>query len=72
MAETPLTAEKDAPFRVCCGQQHYGATCPDGKVMCCVCFERFDKVDLMVEAGVTYDVCKGCEPSVIPPGEGQS
>jgi hypothetical protein len=66
------SAEIDAPpVRVCCGQRHYGVTCPDGKIMCCVCFERFDKADLMVEDGTTYDVCRGCAPSVIPPEETQ-
>lgn len=61
------SAEKglsEPPVRLCCGQRHSGAQCPDGKAMCCVCFERFDKADLMVENGVTYNVCKGCAPRV--------
>lgn len=67
-------AENDAPVRVCCGQRHYGVTCPDGKVMCCVCFERFDVSDLAVSGNpmVAYDVCKGCAPRVFPPAGGAS
>lgn len=69
MAGVTHTAEIDVPpVQVCCGQRHYGATCPDGKTMCCVCFERFGKPDLMVENGTTYDVCKGCTPRVTSPG----
>lgn len=73
------SAEIDAPVRICCGQRHYGSVCPDGKVMCCACFDRFDPADLMVEDGNTYNVCKGCEPGVrspiarvIPPKQDQS
>ena len=58
------SAEKDAPVRVCCGQRHYGVECPDRMVMCCVCFERFGKADLMTQNGITYDVCKRCGPRV--------
>lgn len=51
-----------APVRLCCGQRHHGAVCPDGRVMCCICFERFP-LDLLAEdeEGGLTDVCKGCE-----------
>lgn len=51
------------PVRVCCGERHYGVMCPDGKVMCCQCFNRFDKSELSVdpEDGVLWDVCKTCD-----------
>ena len=28
------------PYRPCCGQQHHGPVCPDGLVMCVLCFKR--------------------------------
>ncbi len=49
------------PVRLCCGQRHNGPQCPDGKVMCCLCFDRFDLASLNVLADGTYeDVCKAC------------
>lgn len=48
-------------MRLCCGQPHWGAVCPDGLVMCCLCFGRFDQENLHVdEAGTKWDVCAGC------------
>lgn len=54
------------PVRICCGQRHLGPKCPDGKVMCCICFDRFDEEDLMTDPkdGKKWDVCKGCEEHV--------
>lgn len=50
-----------APVRLCCGQRHWGAVCPDGKVMCCICFERVSQDNLNVLAnGKKEDVCKSC------------
>ena len=50
-----------APIRLCCGQAHWGAVCPDGKVMCCICFEHVSQDDLNVLAnGKKEDVCKSC------------
>lgn len=55
----------EPPVRLCCGQRHMGPVCPDGKTMCCVCFDRFNMDDLMMDDdGVYFDVCKGCEPLV--------
>jgi hypothetical protein len=57
------TSPDFVPYRACCGQQHLGVQCPDGKVMCCICFKRFDVADLSVDPtdGKTWDVCKGCD-----------
>jgi hypothetical protein len=51
-----------APYRLCCMQRHHGPMCPDGKVMCCICFGRFDVADLVTYPGddVPTDVCKVC------------
>ena len=51
-----------APVRLCCGQRHFGALCPDGKVMCCLCFGRFTPDELSETAdGDKQDVCLECE-----------
>lgn len=51
----------EPPTRLCCGQKHYGVVCPDGKVMCCLCFDRFDVKGLNVtEDGRPEDVCREC------------
>lgn len=48
-------------IRLCCGQQHAGVVCPDGKVMCCLCFDRFHEDELYVEAdGDRVNVCRAC------------
>ena len=50
-----------APVRLCCGQRHFGPVCPDGMVMCCLCFERVSKDKLNVAAdGRKENVCKKC------------
>lgn len=55
------TTDWPPPVRLCCGQAHAGPICPDGKVMCCLCFARFEIADLHVtETGTPEDVCKGC------------
>lgn len=49
------------PVRLCCGQSHWGPVCPDGLVMCCICFSRFEKSDLYVDAaGDRWDECREC------------
>jgi hypothetical protein len=56
---TPDTS--GAPVRLCCMQRHYGPLCPDGKVMCCLCFGRFALGDLNeTEDGTPEDVCREC------------
>lgn len=51
------------PVRLCCGQQHSGAVCPDGLVMCGICFARFPADQLAVDHdGDRWDVCTGCAP----------
>lgn len=52
---------REAPYRLCCSQRHYGPVCPDGKVMCCLCFERVEKIALHAdEDGSLEDVCQKC------------
>lgn len=49
------------PWRVCCGQQHLGIECPDGKYMCCYCFDRFKAAELAIDGdGNKIDVCCPC------------
>ena len=50
-----------AMVRLCCGKRHYGPMCPDGLVMCCICFGRFGTDQLNKdEDGQLEDVCKEC------------
>ncbi len=50
------------PVRLCCGERHWGAVCPDGNVMCCICFERVSQDDLRtLPNGKKEDVCKACD-----------
>jgi hypothetical protein len=49
------------PVRLCCFERHFGSVCPDGKVMCELCFDRFPIEDLNVtDDGTPEDVCKRC------------
>jgi hypothetical protein len=42
-------------------ERHYGVVCPDGKVMCDLCFGRFDVSELSVTAdGDKQNVCVAC------------
>jgi hypothetical protein len=51
-------------IRLCCGQHHGGPVCPDGLVMCCLCFSRFSESDLYVDQdGIRWDICTSCETS---------
>lgn len=50
----------ESPVRLCCFQRHNGVVCPDGSVMCAICFDRVAVDDLAVEAGSRIDVCKPC------------
>ncbi len=50
-----------APTRLCCGQRHIGPVCPDGMVMCCMCFNRVHQDRLNVASnGQKEDVCSEC------------
>ena len=52
------------PVRLCCGQRHFGSVCPDGMVMCCLCFERVSQDKLNVASnGKKEDVCNECAES---------
>lgn len=59
---------RESPVRLCCGQRHWGPQCPDGKVMCCMCFDRFEVEGLSVdpEDGITIDVCLACAANEAP------
>jgi hypothetical protein len=49
------------PLRLCCGERHYGPMCPDGLIMCCICFYRVSLGELSEdETGAPIDVCKPC------------
>lgn len=49
------------PVRPCCGQRHWGPQCPDGLVMCCICFERVTLDELhQTCTGELEDVCLRC------------
>ena len=50
------------PVRPCCGQRHRGVTCPDGTVLCCLCFSRVTKDQLERGAdGTLRDICHDCD-----------
>lgn len=52
---------EEAPVRLCCFQRHRGPICPDGKVMCCLCFQRFEQSELNRDTeGELEDVCLDC------------
>lgn len=49
------------PVRLCCGQAHFSIRCPDGLVMCCLCFNRFPVSGLHeISPGIREDVCAKC------------
>ena len=51
----------EIPVRPCCGQRHWTMQCPDGKVMCCLCFSRFELEELNIDDdGRREDVCVPC------------
>ena len=51
----------DVPYRLCCGQQHCGPVCPDGRVMCDLCFDRVRQSDLnILPDGSRENICRTC------------
>lgn len=49
------------PQNMCCEERHFGDICPDGKVMCCLCFGRFDIDELYPSRPDEFlMVCKPC------------
>lgn len=44
------------PTRICCGQKHLGDVCPDGTIMCGICFGKFTAEQWDNEIGC----CKVC------------
>lgn len=57
---TEPSKQIQAPVRLCCGQSHTGPVCPDGKVRCCLCFERVEPEALHEVNGQKEDVCQKC------------
>jgi hypothetical protein len=59
-ASPPITMD-EAPIRVCCFQRHFGVVCPDGLIMCQLCFARFPKEQLNKLPDGTYEnICSHC------------
>jgi hypothetical protein len=50
----------EAPMRLCCGQRHFGPVCPDGLVMCCLCFKRVNQDNLNITSEGKENVCRKC------------
>lgn len=51
----------EPPVRLCCGQRHWGVGCPDGLVMCCLCYHRFPLAELFLDQdGDRWDMCVPC------------
>lgn len=49
------------PVRLCCGQRHLGSECPDGSVMCCMCYDRVRRDQLnRLPDGQLEDCCREC------------
>ncbi len=51
----------EPPVRLCCGQRHGSVICPDGLIMCQLCYGRFmiDQLNIL-ESGGIEDVCEPC------------
>lgn len=57
----PLLFDRFGPVRLCCGKRHFGVVCPDGMVMCSICFERVPESKLSRCAdGRLENVCIQC------------
>jgi len=50
----------EPPVRLCCFTRHWGVVCPDGRVMCQICFDRFEQDQLAVDDGQKINVCQTC------------
>lgn len=48
------------PIRLCCGQSHNGAVCPDGTFMCCLCFDKVILASAYEDAEGRWDMCRPC------------
>ena len=61
MSDIKCEEDSNAPFRICCGKQHWGAVCPNGTVMCCMCFYNVtqDKLHVLPN-GMKEDCCQEC------------
>lgn len=51
----------EPPVRLCCMQRHFGIVCPDGQVMCPICFERHPMHEGWRDpTGNLWDLCVAC------------
>jgi len=49
------------PVRICCGQRHLGVQCPDGLVLCALCYSRVPTSQLnKTSDGQLENVCQTC------------
>jgi hypothetical protein len=56
-----LSLTEEPPVRLCCGQAHHGVVCPDGLVLCCICFGRFEQGELHTDTdGYRWNICADC------------
>lgn len=53
-----MADKTNLPFRSCCGKQHAGHVCPDGLIMCHLCFERF--LPEHIDMSGYYPACVFC------------
>jgi hypothetical protein len=52
---------KQPPVRLCCGERHWTVACPDGRVMCAMCFDRYlEEMLATTPGGTKIDVCQEC------------
>ena len=49
------------PIRLCCGQRHWTVACPDGLVLCGMCFHRkpIEEMNVLPD-GARENVCVLC------------
>ena len=58
----PLLFDRFGPVRLCCGKRHFGVVCPDGMVMCALCFKRVHQSELSRgSSGRLENVCQKCK-----------
>lgn len=41
-------------------QRHWDLPCPDGTVMCCLCFDKFEQDQLYEDEDGKWDMCREC------------
>lgn len=56
---------REPPYRLCCGKPHWGPVCPDGLVMCQLCYDRVKQGDLHRDEEGTWDICQKCHEAEV-------